>query len=369
MPDGVVYEGYTNRLFPQRETMDGIEVVRAWTYIAANKGTFRRILNFVSYMLSAILVALLCVKRPSLVVATSPQFFCGWAGLLYSKMTFRPYILEIRDLWPDSIIEIGAMRDGVALRLLQVLEKWMYRGATHIVTVGSGYKEKLKEKGVDGARISVVTNGVDLDVFRPMEPDQLLREKHGIGDRFACAYVGTIGLSSGLDVIIRAGQRLKETGHDDICFWLIGGGAIREDLQAQAKEARLDNIVFSGHQPKELMPNFIASSDVCLAHLKKADLFKTVLPSKIFEAGGMGKAVICGVEGCAAELMTEGSMGICIEPENERELVEAIIKLKESPAQRRQFEKAGLEFVQGNYTRERLAQDYIEILQNFARQN
>lgn len=362
VPDGVVYEGYKNRLLPQREVVDGIEVIRVWTYIAANKGTLRRIVNFVSYMISAILAALMLLKRPDVVIATSPQFFCGWAGLLYSKLAFRPFVLEIRDLWPATIIEIGAMRAGMALRILHLLEKWMYRGATRIVTVGSGYKEKLVERGVDPDQVFIVTNGVDLDVFQPREASRELREEHGIGDRFACSYIGTIGLCSGLEVIARAGRRLKELGHEDICIWLVGDGAVRERIQAEVEGANLDNIVFSGQQPKELMPDFIASADVCLAHLQKKDLFKTVLPSKIFEAAGMGRAVICGVEGCAAALVDEGGMGLNIEPENEHELVDAIVRLKEDSNLRQGFEGTGLEYVRQHYSRDELARTYLDFL-------
>ena len=146
VPDGVVYEGYRNKLY-QRENVEGIGVIRVWTYIAANKGTTRRIMNYVSYMLSAVFFALF-LKRPSVVIATSPQFFCGWAGVIVSRLRRVPFILEIRDIWPESIVAVGAFRSKRLLRILEWLELKMYAAAHHIITVGKGYKRKLIEKGV-----------------------------------------------------------------------------------------------------------------------------------------------------------------------------------------------------------------------------
>ena len=226
-PDGVVYEGYNNRIRPQHEVIDGIRVVRVWTYIAAHKGTVRRIMNFVSYMCSAILVScFLC--RPSIIIASSPQFFCAWAGLIAGKLRRVPRILEIRDLWPDTIVAIGAMKNSFLLRFLELLEKWMYRGATHIVTVGDGYKSKLLEKGVCENDISVITNGVDLDFFHSKPHGNNAKQLWGLEGKFVCAYVGTLGLCSGLEVVPRAARILKEKGRDDIVFLLVGDGNCAE---------------------------------------------------------------------------------------------------------------------------------------------
>ena len=168
VPNGVAYEGYENKWF-QRERVDGIETIRVWTYLAPNKGTARRILNYLSLMLSAT-VAALYVRKPDLVIATSPQFFCGWAGVWVGRLRRIPFILEVRDLWPESIVAVGAMRAGRWLRLLKWLEKRMYAAATRIVTVGEGYRRCLIEKRVAAERISVVMNGIDREVFERLAP-------------------------------------------------------------------------------------------------------------------------------------------------------------------------------------------------------
>ena len=132
VPNGVVYDGYRNRLWPQREMVDGIDVLRTWTYVAPNSGSLKRILNFVSYMFSALLTFLFFCRRPNLIIATSPQFFCGWAGAFAAWLKWCPFVLEIRDIWPESIVTVGAMRKGLLTRILELAEKWLYRSANHI---------------------------------------------------------------------------------------------------------------------------------------------------------------------------------------------------------------------------------------------
>ena len=141
VPDGVVYQGYRNRIWPQRETIDGVQVIRTWTYLAPNSGNGKRILNYVSYMISSVLCFLFFCRRPNLIIATSPQFFNGWAGTIASWLKWCPFILEIRDIWPESIVTVGALKKtSLLVRFLEVMENWMYRSANHIVTVGNGYR-------------------------------------------------------------------------------------------------------------------------------------------------------------------------------------------------------------------------------------
>ena len=360
VPDGVVYEGYRNRLL-QRETRGGVEVVRIWTYLAPNKGTLRRILNYVSFMVGAALVALF-VRRPDVVIATSPQFFCGWAGVIATALRRVPFVIEVRDLWPESIEAVGAMKNRRLLRFLEWLEARMYAAADHVVTVGGGYRDKLILRGVDAARIDVIPNGVDLEVFLAGADGRAIRERYGLGDRFVCSYLGTIGMGCGLDVALRAAVRLRERGRDDVRFLLVGDGAVREELEGRARAEGLSGVVFTGRRPKEEMPAFLAATDACLVHLTRTELFKTVLPSKIFEAAAMRKPIILGVEGFAAELVAEAEAGICIQPENEDELIEAVVKLAADPDLARRLGEAGYASIASRYTYDRLAIDYAELL-------
>lgn len=360
VPNGVVYEGYRNRL-RQVEWVDGIEVIRVWTYIAANKGTVLRIANFLSYMMSAVCVGLF-TRRPDLVIATSPQFFCGWAGLILGGLRRIPFLLEIRDIWPESIQAVGAMQGGPVVRVLEWMERTMYQRAQHIVTVGEGYRQRLLEKGVPAATLSVVTNGVERELFQPGEKDSALLTRFGLDGKFVCSYIGTIGMACALDVVLRAARQLKDQGRDDIAFLLVGDGAVRQELEDEAAALHLDNVIFAGRQDKGLMPAFLASTDACLVHLRKTDLFTSVMPSKIFEAGGMARPVIMGVEGFAADIVKAAGMGVFMEPENADDLVAAVLELAGDPARAQSMGQSGHDYIVSHFDRDQLADDYLTIL-------
>ena len=360
VPTGRIYEGYKNRLV-QTEIMDGIQTTRIWTYIAANKGTIRRIFNYISYMFSAS-VAGLFAQKPDIVIATSPQFFCGWAGVFTSRARRVPFILEVRDLWPDSISAVGALRNGFLLRILQWLEGKMYSAAQKIVTVGEGYEEELIRKEVQAAKISVLPNGVDREMFYPRYAEEKIREECGLNHEFVCSYVGTIGMASGLEVVLRTAKLLKDKRRDDIKFLLVGAGAIADELQQEARRQNLDNIVFLGRRDRRLIPGLLSVSDACLIHLKKARIFETVLPSKIFEAAAMAKPIICGVQGHAADLVRRSNAGICIEPENAEQLCSAVVALAEDSALCHTLGQAGHEYVMQHHDRDVIAKDYQDVI-------
>lgn len=364
-PEGVVYDGYRNRLI-QREVVEGIDVRRVWTYIAANEGTVRRIANYVSYMLSAVLHSCF-IRRPDVVVATSPQFFSGWAGVLFKRLRRVPFVLEIRDIWPESIVAVGAMGNRRLISFLERLEADMYAAADRIVTVGDGYKRRLVEKGVPHTRIDVIMNGVSRDLFTPREPNEALKRRLGLADKFICSYTGTIGMACGLDVVLDAAEMLKARGMNDVAFLLVGDGASRRALETRAHERGLDNVVFTGRQPKEMMPDFLAISHVCFVHLRKTDLFTTVMPSKIFEAAGMAKPIINGVQGFAAEFISKSGAGVNIEPEEAGRLVETIIELRADPERCTRYGQAGRDYVLAHFDRDHLAADYLRILECVAK--
>ena len=366
-PGGMVYDGYRNAPW-QWDEVDGIATLRVWTYLAPNKGMALRILNYCTYMVSASVAGLL-VPRPDVIVATSPQFFCGWTGVVVSWLRGVPLILEIRDLWPESIVTVGAMRrHSLAVRALEWLETRMYAAARHVVTVGDGYRERLCAKGVPPEKITVISNGIDREAFQPRAPDPALRERWGLGERFVCAYVGTIGMASGLDVVLRAARLLAERGRHDVHFLIVGDGAVRAELEAEAARLGLRNVGFTGRLEKALIPATLASVDVCLVHLKKRDLFTTVMPSKIFEAAAMAKPIILGVEGHAAELVRRAGCGICVEPENETDLVQAVEKLAEDPALGAALGRAGRDYFVARFDRGALAAEYLALIHRLSRQ-
>ncbi|HRI07824.1 MAG TPA: glycosyltransferase family 4 protein [Nannocystaceae bacterium] len=364
VPDGLVYAGYANAF--GREVVDGIEVVRVPTYLAANKGTLRRTANFVSYMAVAVARSL-ALARPDVIVATSPQFFCGWAGVLCKWLRRRPLVLEIRDLWPESIVAVGAMKEGALLRGLERLERWMYAAADHVVTVGEGYAERLAAKGVAARGLTIVTNGIDREIFQPRAPDPALLERHGLAGRFVCAYVGTVGMGCGLGVLVPAAEALRARGRRDVGFLVVGDGAVRAEVAAEVAARGLGEwVVFAGRQPKEAIPGYLASAGCCLVHLQRTELFTTVLPSKVFEAMAMARPVVMGVEGEAARLVERSGSGICVTPEDPAALVEAVLRLADDPALARRMGEAGYEHVVRHYDRDRLAAEYLDVLGRFA---
>ena len=360
VPNGVIYDSYRNRLW-QWEAWQGVQVLRVWTYLATNSGTVRRTLNYLSFMVSSFLAGL-CVRRPDVVLATSPQFFCGWAGALTAWFRCRPFILEIRDIWPESIEAVGAVKNRMAIQALGWLEQRLYRSAHRIVTVGAGYRSRLIQRGVSSEKIDIVMNGVDRQLFLPDTSPARVRAEFGLDGKFVCAYVGTVGMASGLDILLRAGRALRDQGNLEVVFLVVGDGAVAADLKRQARELGLSNVVFVCRQPKERIPEFIAAADVCLVHLKAQALFESVMPSKIFEALALARPVILGVRGFAAEFLETTGGGLCIEPENARQLNEAVQRLRDNPELARQFGTNGQRYVLERFDRDSLAADYLAII-------
>lgn len=359
-PMGVMYPGYQNKI-KQIEIINGIEVIRVWTFIAANRGTILRSLNYLSYMFSAVFTAIF-VKRPDIVIATSPQLFCGYAGMIVSKIRSLPFILEIRDIWPESIIAVNAIKSQPLIDILEKLAMKMCNAAHRIVTVGDGYKDELIKKGLDASAISVVTNGVDRQIFYPRQKNNELIRKYQLQNNFICAYVGTVGMACGLDVVLDTARLLKQKNIDNIKFLIVGDGAAKNDLAQQAVQEQLDNVIFTGMQPKDAVPEYMSIADACLVHLKKSMLFESVLPSKIFEAAAMEKPIILGVRGFAANVIKQANAGIAIEPENPQQLLNALLKLRDDTQLAQSLGKAGAKHATQYYDREKLAKDYMAVV-------
>ena len=363
VPTGIVYDGYRNGLRPQRELMDGIRVVRVWTLLAANRGFARRTLSYVSYLVTSVLCTLF-ESRPDVLIATSPQFFCGWAGVIAARLRRVPLVLEVRDLWPASIVAAGVMREGFVTRRLEWLECLMYRAATHIVTVGDGYRKGILAKVDRPETTTVITNGADLREFQPRTPDRDFSAEWGLEGKFVCGYVGALGMSHGLEVVVEAARLLKERGRDDVRFCLIGDGARRSRLQAMAREAGVDErVVFTGLVPRSRVPGIIASCDACLVHLMGVELFASVIPSKMFETMAMARPIILGLRGEAAELIREAGAGLVIQPDSAIALADAVETLVDDAEGAERLGRSGRSYVTVHHDRDGLASRYLELLQ------
>jgi glycosyltransferase involved in cell wall biosynthesis len=355
-----VYAGYKNH-WRSEEMLEGIRVIRVWTFLAPNQGFARRIANFISYMLVAVWQALF-VRQVDLLVATSPQFFCGLAGVLVKWCKRVPFVLEIRDLWPDSIVAVGAMKKSRLIRVLEWFERRMYAAANHIVTVGTDYKRGLISKGVPWNKISVVPNGVDPKAFRFEGDRERIRRELGVNDHFVCGYVGTVGMAHGLEVMLDAAQLAQRQGPSNVLFWIVGDGARRAELQRLANERGLANVRFAGLMPKDKMPAVIAACDAFLVHLRGTELFATVLPSKIFEAMAVGTPIVCGVRGQAQEIVCEADAGVAMTPDTPEELLWWLAEIRSMG--RESFD--GREYLAANFNRDKLAYEMLAVLEKTA---
>lgn len=359
-PRGEVYPGYRNR-FVQRESMEGIDVVRVWSYMAANEGFAKRTANYVSYMIMATLVAP-WLARTDVVISTSPQFFNGLAGYAVSRLKRTPWVLEIRDLWPESILAVGAIKSPRVIRFLEWLEMFAYRKADRIVPVTDAFKNYMVDKGIDAAKIEVIKNGVDLQRYQPAQKDPELVKELGLDGKFVASYFGTHGMAHHLETILEAAELLSD--RNDIVFLLVGDGAERERLLAEKERRRLNNMIMLLQQPKERMPVLWASSDASLVLLKKSDLFKTVIPSKIFESMAMQCPILLGVDGEARQIVEQAGAGLYCEPENAVSLVKNLQRLVQDRTLAEGMGQAGRECVSRLFDRRVLATRYLKLLEN-----
>lgn len=376
VPNGIVYDGYRNER--RSEIINGVRVERVKTYIAANKGVVRRMLNYVTFFLSALWTSLR-LPRPDVVIATSPQIFCGYIGVWYKRLRFKveveglrlkvrrvPLIIEIRDIWPESMFAVGAKVPRLGIWALEKIERAMYRCCDRLVTVGEGYRARLEEKGVPADKMSVVMNGTDLAVYSPREKNAALLEKFGLEGKFVVSYIGTVGMACGLGCVLDAAERIEKGENGEkvrgVAFVIVGDGAAKAELETEAKRRGLKNVVFTGRQPKSSMPDWVASSDVSLVHLKKTDLFTTVMPSKIFESAGCKRPIIMGVDGFAKKLVLDAEAGLDMTPESADSLVDCVRRLAEDSALCARLGENAYNNIAKVHNRDQQAMDYLKIL-------
>jgi colanic acid biosynthesis glycosyl transferase WcaI len=346
-----------------RETVDGIKVVRTWLLPYPNRKAYERMLNYSSFCVSAALRGLE-IERPDVVIATSPQLLVGPAGWWIARWKKVPFVFEVRDLWPESLAAVGVGQENSALhRILGALAGFLYRKSQKIVVVTPAFKEHLvRHWTVAPEKIAVVENGVETDLFAPENAEAGLREQLGITGRFVACYVGTMGLAQGLDTVIEAADKLRVL-RSEALFLLVGEGADKERIRALAATRGLQNLMFVDQQPRERIPAFIHASDVCLVLLKKTELFKTVIPTKMLEFLSCAKPVILGVDGQARQLVEEARGGIVIEPENAEALVRAVERLAAVPEEREEMGRNGRAYILDKCSRKKTAEEYLKVLE------
>ncbi len=357
-PDGKVFGGYRQSLF-KREILDSVDVLRVPTLIFPNRAIFLRILDFLSFMFTSC-IASFFVGRPDVVLATSPQFFTAVSGWFVSRVYRRPFVFEIRDLWPDSIVAMGVMKEGRAIRLIRVIEQFLYRQADLIVTVTSSSRDLLIARDIDGDKIIVVSNGIDTGQLTPGPAPIELRQRLGVENKIVVSYVGTVGMAHGLQLILDAAQDCRNR-LPEVHFIIVGSGAELRDLQQQASERGLGNVTFIGRVAHDEIVNYWRLSDMTLVLLKDIPLFRTVIPSKIFEAMATGTPIITNVRGELQTLLEPLGTAVMIEPSDLNALVDAIETLARSPARRQALATAAAKAAK-QYERVVLADKLLDAL-------
>ena len=321
-PQGKVYDGYKNRLF-QKENIDGIDVIRVWSYISANQGFFRRTMDYISFGLMAFFASFFV--KADIVVATSPQFFAALSGRFVGFFKRRPWVMEVRDLWPESIKTVGAVKQSAVIYLFEKLELYLYAKASKIIVVTDSFKKNLESRGVDSDKVKVVKNGANLDLYVNRKKDANLETDLKLKDKYVVGYIGTHGLAHSLPFII---DSICEVKDEEIHFLFVGSGAVKADIVAKAELLNLKNITFLDPIPKEEVPRYLSLLSLMLVPLKKSDTFKKVIPSKIFETCAMQVPILLGVEGEANDLVTEYGVGHTFEPENKDSFLKELHVIK-----------------------------------------
>jgi glycosyltransferase involved in cell wall biosynthesis len=368
-PEGVLHPGYRKRWKRGfvREEREGVKVYRTWLYPSANRNLWRRGVNFASFAFSAAVAGPCVAPRNGVVIATSPQILVGAAGWVVGTLRFLPWVFEVRDLWPESLVGVGqTTADSLLYRSVGHIANFLYRHATHIVVDGEWKRQHLIDQGLEERRISVIRNGVEEDFCFDPDSDAAriarykLRKEWGLRDEFVPLYAGTLGMAHGLETVLQAAQRLR--GYPNIVFLLMGAGAERAQLCQLIGDMRLSNVRVLEKQPRERVPEFLAAADACLVPLRNKEVFKTAIPSKMFEAMAAGKPPILGVEGEAKEILLANQAGLAVQPEDPEAMAAAILRLQKEPSLCRVLGRKGRQAVLEKYLRPTQAAKYLDLL-------
>ncbi len=362
-PEGKLYPGYDNR-WHQVELVDGIRVVRVKTYMTANEGFFRRTLDYASFMAMSVAAGAL-EKRPDVVVATSPQFFAALGGWQLSELQRVPFVLEVRDLWPASIVAVGALRDGRVVDALEKLELFLYRRARAIVVVTQAFRRDIAARGIPEQKLHVVPNGADLDWCAPRPRDAIFLREYELEGKFVVGYIGTHGMAHGLERVLDAAALLRDT--EQVAFFFAGGGAERASLERSVARRGLRNVRLVPRQPKERMPTLWSACDLTVIPLRDDPVFAGVMPSKLFEAMAHGVPVVMSLpEGEATALVREHGCGVITPPEDPEALAEIIRTLSRSGQRLSELRERALGAAP-RFSRQHQAERLLTVLEQAAR--
>jgi glycosyltransferase involved in cell wall biosynthesis len=363
-PSGIIPSAYKGKFF-ERTNMDGIDVIRVWVKASPVKNFRNRILFYVTYMFNAIIAGIFLAKgRYDFLYATSPPLFVGGAALVLSYIKRFPFFFEIRDLWPETAVELGELSNPLVISVARHLEEWCYHRAKQVVVVTQGIYDRLVQRGISSEKLIVIPNGANIDMFtfKPAGRERI-RGEMGLESKLVVIYAGIHGLAQGLETILETAHLLHANPH--IHFLMIGDGPKKAELLSLANSYNLSNLTLLPEKPRELIPDYLSASDVALVPLRKAEVFKGTIPSKIFDAWACKRPVLISIEGEARELVERINAGVFIPPENPTKMAEALVNLMNSPDEIIIMGKNGLEYTKQNHSRQVLAEKLIlHLVQN-----
>lgn len=337
-----------------------MKLIRTYLYAAANKGFLKRILNYLSFMFSSVLLGTSKVGKPDIIIATSPQFFVAVAGYIISRIKRCKFVFEIRDIWPEEIVAVGALKNRLIIKALETLEMFLYRKADLIVAVAQGTIDILSARGVDSEKMILIPNGVSIDHFEYNSGADALKKNLALQDKFVVSYVGTHGMAHKLETVLDAAGKLQH--EKDIYFLFVGDGAEKIKLMAYAEEQRLKNVIFHHQVTRDEIADFYHATDLFLVPLRKANLFTKNIPSKIYEIMAAKKPILISTEGESRKLVESAGAGIGCTPENADEMAEKIRFLYKNEKLRNKMGSDGYAYVLANASRTKLAEQYLQYL-------
>jgi colanic acid biosynthesis glycosyl transferase WcaI len=350
-PTGIVPKEYHGHLI-QSEVLDGVRIVRVWCYIAPNKGFFHRILAQFSFGLLAPFLGWNQVGHPDIIIVGSPPLFNVIAGRVLARLKHSPLIFMVADIWPESAVQLGVLRNRMLIRLSEWLEWSTYQKASLVWAVTEGMRDSLIARGLSPEHVFLLTNGVDCTKFRPLSKAQS-RVELGWDDRFTALYIGGHGIMHGLTTILDAAERILH--REDIHIVLVGEGSEKSDLIAHAQRCRLKNVTFLDAQPHQRIPLLLAASDLSLVPVRNVPLFKGMLPIKMYETMACARAMVLAVDGEARRVAEqEARAAIAVEPENAEALASAILYLYEHPEIAEELGQHGRAYVEAHFDYGRL---------------
>lgn len=323
-PGGRLYAGYSVRPC-QKELMDGISVSRVALYPSHDRSGLRRIINYLSFAIGCLFLGPFLVRPPDVIYVYNLVTLAPAAFLLRLFWKAR-IIIDIQDLWPESVINSGMLKSKMFHRLLGAVCDWFYRRADGIEVLSTGFKKELEKRGVDPKKIEIIYNWCNENELIPAPYNKALAKELGMAGHFNVVFAGTMGIVQGLDTVLDAALICARLA-PEVQFVLVGGGVDRARLVQRTEEMGLNNVRFLPRTAPNQMGRLYALADALLVHLKNEPLFRITIPSKTQAYFYMGKPVIMAVKGDAADLVNRAGAGLTCPPEDPAALAETVVKL------------------------------------------